>query len=102
MLEAAPTPTLIAPRTRVALLGTIGPLHAEVLRYDLNRLRRVVEDLEPDLLGVEVEPEAWQRGDPGSVPVEVREALVPAARRLDTVILPLGAGTAPRFGSSRM
>lgn len=78
------------PRTRVALLATLGHLHAEHLRYDLARLRALVEALEPDLLGVEADPDAWERGDLGGAPVEVRAALVPAASRTDTVVLPLG------------
>ena len=82
------------PKTRLALLGTLGHLHTEPLRYDLACLRSLVETLEPDLLGVEVEPEAWERGDLSGAPVEVREGLVPAARRTDTVIVPL-AGPSP-------
>ncbi|MFB0534970.1 MAG: hypothetical protein ACETWR_08310 [Anaerolineae bacterium] len=78
------------PKTRLALLGTLGHLHTEPLRYDLACLRSLVEALEPDLLGVEVEPEAWERGDLRGAPVEVRDGLVPAARRTDTVIVPLG------------
>ncbi len=78
------------PKTRLALLGTLGHLNTEPLRYDLACLRSLVEALEPDLLGVEVEPEAWERGDLRGAPVEVRDGLVPAARRTDTVIVPLG------------
>jgi hypothetical protein len=37
-----------------------------------------------------VEPDAWERGDLSEAPLEVREGLVPAARRTDTVIVPLG------------
>jgi hypothetical protein len=77
-------------KTRLALLGTLGHLHTEPLRYDLACLRVLVETLEPDLLGVEIEPDAWERGDLSDAPVEVREALLPAARRTDTVIVPLG------------
>ena len=78
------------PKTRLALLGTLGHLHTEALRYDLACLRSLVEALEPDLLGVEVEPDAWERGDLSEAPIEVREGLVPAARRTNTVIVPLG------------
>ncbi len=85
---AADTPI----RTRVALLGTIGHLHAEPLKYDLRRLRVVVEEIEPDLLGVEADPLAWATGDLCSSPLEVREALVPATWRIDTVVVPLGGG----------
>jgi len=76
-------------KTRLALLGTLGHLHTEPLRYDLACLRSLVEELEPDLRGVEVEPDAWERGDLSAAPIEVREGLVPAAQRTDTVIVPL-------------
>lgn len=78
-------------RTRVALLGTLGALHAEPLRYDLAQLRALVETIRPDLLGVEADPRAWADGDLSGAPVEVRESLVPAASRVDTVVVPLGA-----------
>ena len=79
------------PKTRLALLGTLGELHLEPLHYDLACLRSLVESLEPDLLGVEIDPLAWESGDLSGAPLEAREVLVPAARRLDTVIVPLGA-----------
>lgn len=60
-------------KTRLALLGALGYLHTEPLRYDLACLRTLVEELEPDLLGVEVEPDAWERSDLSGAPVEVRE-----------------------------
>jgi hypothetical protein len=77
-------------RTRVALLGTLGPLHTEPLRYDLACLQSLVEALEPDLLGVEADPGAWERGDLGQAPIEVQQALVAAARHTNTVLVPLG------------
>lgn len=77
-------------RTRVALLGTLGHLHAEVVKYDLERLRTLVESLEPDLLAVEVDRDAWESGDPNRLPLEVREALAPASRLTDTVVVPVG------------
>lgn len=83
--------------SRVALLGTLGSLHAEPLRYDLARLRALVETLEPDLLGVEADPQTWERGDVGAWPPEVREALAPAAGRTDTVIVPLGGPSPLEF-----
>jgi hypothetical protein len=76
--------------TRLALLGTLGPLHTTPLRYDLACLRTLVEALEPDLLGVEADPVAWAQGDLRQAPVEVAAALAPAARRTDTVLVPLG------------
>lgn len=80
-------------RTRLALLATIGDLHSEVVGYDLARLRALVEELEPDLLGVEGDTTAWARSERFSLPPEVRGALVPAARRTDTVIVSLGASS---------
>lgn len=78
-------------RARVALLGTLGQLHAEAIRYDLQRLRTLVETLEPDILAIEVEPDAWESDDPERLPLEVRAALAPASRLIDTVVVPLGA-----------
>ncbi len=89
--RAADHPSTTGDRpTRIALLGTLGPLHAGPLRYDLARLRAIIETLEPDLLGVEADPTGWERGDDRTWPLEVREALVPAAGRTDTVVVPLG------------
>lgn len=84
-------------KTRLALLGTMGHLHTEPLRYDLARLQSLVETLEPDLLGVEVAPAGWEQGDLSGAPIEVREGLVPAARRTDTVIVPLGGPSPLEF-----
>ena len=90
MSVPAEAETANEPRTRLALLGTLGQLHSEPLRYDLACLRALVEGLEPDLLGVEAAPDAWQRDDLSGAPIEVRESLLPAARRTDTIIVPLG------------
>lgn len=78
------------PRARVALLGTLGDLHGEMLRYDLSRLRSLVEGIEPDLLGIEADPLGWEADDPTGLPRDVQEALVSGARLTDTVIVPLG------------
>lgn len=88
-LDAEMLPIDVA-KTRVAILGTLGALHAEPVAYDLACLRSLIEGLEPDLLGVELEPAAWESGDLGAGPLEVRQALLPAARRTDTVVVPLG------------
>lgn len=93
-LDAEMLPIDVA-KTRVAILGTLGALHAEPVAYDLACLRSLIEGLEPDLLGVELEPAAWESGDLGTAPLEVRQALLPAARRTDTVVVPLG-GPSPR------
>jgi hypothetical protein len=79
-----------AVKTRVAFLATLGHLHTEPLKYDLACLRSLIHQLEPDLLGVEVEPADWEHGTLSGTPVEVREALLPASAVTDTVVVPLG------------
>jgi hypothetical protein len=80
-------------KTRIALLGTVADLHQQPIRYDLNALSRIVADVRPDLLGVEIERDEFERGDLSRAPVEVREALIPLARRSDAVVVPIGAGS---------
>ncbi|MBI4788894.1 MAG: hypothetical protein HY782_17825 [Chloroflexi bacterium] len=80
-------------KTRVALLGTFADLHTHAIQYDLDELTRVVSETQPDLLGVEIERDEFERGDLGRAPIEVREALVPLARRSDAVIVPIGAAS---------
>ena len=93
--EESASPSSGDNRTRLAFLSTLGDLHAEPLKYDLACLRSLIERLEPDLLGVEAEPDEWEQGSLVGAPVEVREALVPASAVTDTVIVPLG-GPLPR------
>jgi hypothetical protein len=77
-------------RTRLAFLATLGHLHTEPLKYDLECLRSIIEQVEPDLLGIEAEPEEWEQGSLGGAPVEVGGALMPASAVTDAVIVPLG------------
>lgn len=80
-------------KTRIALLGTLSDLHKQPIRYDLDELKRIVTELQPDLLGVEAERGEFERDDLSRAPVEIREALVPLARRSDMVVVPIGAGS---------
>ena len=75
--------------TRLALLGTMGHLHSEPMRCDLARLLSLLDTLEPDLLGVAVDPNGWEQGKLSGAPIEVQEALVPEARRVGAAIVPL-------------
>ncbi len=79
--------------TRIALLGTLSHLHKEPIHYDLAELSRIVNEVHPDLLGVEIERGEFERNDLVRAPLEVREALVPLARKSDVVIAPIGAGS---------
>lgn len=78
-------------KTRLALLGTLADLHTQPIRYDLAELERIVVQVEPDLLGVEIERDEFERDDLTRAPLEVRQALIPLARKTDMVIVPLGA-----------
>ncbi len=80
-------------KTRIALLGTLAELHLQPIQYDLAEVAHITNDLLPDLLGVEVERAAFERNDLSHAPVEVREALVPLARRSDIVLVPIGAAS---------
>ena len=75
--------------SRVAILGTLAELHKEPIQYDLKALRRLVKDLQPDLLCAEIHPDDWQAGELSSLPPEYREALVPLSRRTDIIIVPV-------------
>ncbi len=80
-------------KTRIALLGTLSELHRQPIQYDLAEVAHITEALLPDLLGVEVERAEFERDDLSHAPVEVREALVPLARRSDIVLVPIGAAS---------
>src|SRR5512142_338425 len=79
--------------TRMALLGTLSHLHKAPIHYDLGELARIVAEIHPDLLGVEIERGEFERGDLGRASIEVREILVPLARRSDVVLVPIGAAS---------
>jgi hypothetical protein len=81
----------------MALLYTIGDLHSEPLRYDLNCLQTLVANLAPDLLCVEITQEAWESGQLSAASVEIGAALVPVSAVTDIVLVPV-APTPERFG----
>ena len=87
-------------RTRIALLGTLSELHKQPIHYDLVELARIVAETQPDLLGVEVERDEFERDELTRAPLEVREALIPIARRSDTVVVPIGAGSQDELRAS--
>lgn len=89
--------------SRVAVLGTLAELHQEPIEYNLQTLRRLVKDLQPDLLCAEIHPDDWQAGDLSRLPPEYRETLVPLSRRTDIIIVPVSGSkerelVAPRGG----
>lgn len=78
-------------KTRIAVLGTLSELHRQPIHYDLAELESIVNAVQPDLLGVEVERAEFERNDLSRAPVEVREALVPLSRRSAIVLVPIGS-----------
>ncbi len=81
-------------RTSVAVLGTLAEFHREPIPYDLDALVRLVTDLRPDLLCLDITPDQWQRRDFADLPPEYRDALLPLAHQTDIVVVPI-AGDRP-------
>lgn len=71
------------------MLGTISDLHRLPVSYDLKSLRKIVADLAPDLLCVEITKATWEAGDLARATLEVREALAPVVSVTDTVLVPV-------------
>ena len=88
-MNVAEAKETLTTKSRVAILGTLAELHREPIRYNLNALRRLVKELQPDLLCAEIHPNDWQTGDLSQLPPEYREALVPLSRRTDIIIVPV-------------
>ena len=76
-------------RTKVAVLGTLAEFHREPIPYDLAALVKLVADLGPDLLCLDMTPDQWQQRDFSDLPPEYREALLPLAYQTDIVVAPI-------------
>ncbi len=82
-------------RTPVAVLGTLAEFHREPIPYNLGALVRLVTDLRPDLLCLDITPEQWQRRDFSDLPPEYRDALLPLAHQTDIVVAPIAGNRPP-------
>lgn len=76
-------------KTRLSILSTVGSLHTEPLRYDLECVRSIVLEVAPDLLCAEITRKAWESKDLSTASLEVREALAPIVRLTETVLIPV-------------
>ena len=68
-------------------------LHTQPVSYDLRNLQKIIVDLSPDLLCVEITKGAWERGDLNEVSIEIRRALTPAVAITDVVLVPVAPST---------
>lgn len=83
-------------QTTVAVLGTLAEFHREPIPYDLRALVRLVIDLSPDLLCLDMTDEQWRTRNFGDLPPEYREALLPLAHQTDIVIVQLASERPPQ------
>lgn len=74
----------------VAVLGTLTEFHQEPLPYDLATLVKLVQEINPDLLCLDMTLDQWQRQDFSNLPPEYIEALLPLAAQTDMVVAPIG------------
>ena len=81
--------------TPVAVLGTLAEFHREPIPYNLAALVRLVTELRPDLLCLDLTPDQWRRRDFGDLPPEYRDALLPLARQTDMVVVPIAGDRPP-------
>ncbi len=84
-------------KTRVAVLGTLGHLHETAVAYDLATLRRLVREIEPDLLCAEIRARDWASHDLRRAGPEYTRTLLPLSRRTDIVVVPVGAPGEPEL-----
>jgi len=82
--------------TKVAVLGTLAEFHTEPIPFDLPALVRLVKDLAPDLLCLDITPEEWVRQDFGGLTPEYRDALLPLAHQTDIVVVPIAGHHPPK------
>lgn len=87
-------------RTSVAVLGTLADFHREPIPYNLAALIRLVRDLHPDLLCLDITPDQWRRRDFDELPPEYREALLPLAHQTDIVVAPIAGDCPPDVPSA--
>jgi hypothetical protein len=82
--------------TKVAVLGTLAEFHSEPIPYDLVALVRLVADVSPDLLCLDITPEKWQARDFNDLTPEYRDALLPLAHQTDIVVAPIACENPPQ------
>ena len=82
-------------RPTIAVLGTLAEFHREPIPYDLPALVKLVTEINPDLLCLDVTAQRWQQQDFHDLPPEIGEALVPLAYQTDMVVAPVAGEEQP-------
>lgn len=83
------------------MLGTLAALRQHSRACELQTLARIVKVIQPDLLCAEITREQWINGDFERLAAEYREVLIPACRRSDIVLVPVGAPEAATLVAPR-
>jgi hypothetical protein len=87
-------------RTPVAVLGTLAEFHREPIPYDLKALVRLVTEIQPDLLCLDITAEQWRHRDFKDLPPEYQEGLLPLAHQTDIVVVPIAEERPPEEPSA--
>lgn len=87
-------------RTPVAVLGTLAEFHREPIPYDLKALVRLVTEIQPDLLCLDITTEQWRRREFKELPPEYQEGLLPLAHQTDIVVVPIAEERPPEEPSA--
>ncbi len=77
-------------RTPVVVLGTLGELEQGFSPAYAERLVRLVQQQQPELLLAEIPLESFEHGGT-ALPLEYRQGLIPLGQLSDTVVVPVGA-----------
>ncbi len=76
---------------KIAVLGTLAEFHQEPIPYDMAALVRLVTQINPDMLCLDISPQVWQQKNFKNLPPEYHEGLLPLAYQTDMVVVPIGA-----------
>ncbi len=73
----------------IIVLSTLHQLHGEVSYYTYGHLARIIEDLSPDILAVELTPADLAERKPQSVKQEYQHSVYPLFDKLRSKVVPL-------------
>jgi hypothetical protein len=80
-------------KTRLALLSTLSDMHTQSIQYNLAVLTKIVDQVAPDLMCVEMPQNEWETGNLEGAPLEVQHSLLPLAELSQVVVIPVAPDT---------